>query len=101
MSFDALEQTIEDFGDLELALLLSFIAHEHCLIQTEKAALDALGQELQLVWLNYRSLFGLSLNLQIDLFRHFQPNSCFDTMQCRDDLGRICQWTTRRNTRRR
>ncbi|KAL8683880.1 MAG: hypothetical protein Q9186_000223 [Xanthomendoza sp. 1 TL-2023] len=44
-----LVQRVEELGDLELALLLSFIANEHCLIETEEGALDSLEQELQLV----------------------------------------------------
>lgn len=44
-----LAQKIEELSDLELALLLSFVAKEHCLIQTEGDAFAALGEELQLV----------------------------------------------------
>lgn len=51
MSTVDLGNKIEELSDLELALLLSLTANEHCLIQTEGDALDALGLELQLVWL--------------------------------------------------
>ncbi|KAL9002286.1 MAG: hypothetical protein Q9188_004780 [Gyalolechia gomerana] len=51
MSTVDLGDKIEELSDLELALLLSLTANEHCLIQTEGDALDALGLELQLVWL--------------------------------------------------
>ncbi|KAL8729526.1 MAG: hypothetical protein Q9181_004971 [Wetmoreana brouardii] len=44
-----LVQKVEGLSDLELALLLSFVANEHCLIQTEQNALDHLQQELQLI----------------------------------------------------
>ncbi|KAL8694460.1 MAG: hypothetical protein Q9218_000872 [Villophora microphyllina] len=42
-------ERVAELSDLELALLLSFVAKEHCLIQTEAKALDSLQQELQLV----------------------------------------------------
>lgn len=38
-----------ELSDLELALLLSIVANEHCLIQSETDVLDPIGQELQLV----------------------------------------------------
>lgn len=40
---------VEELTDLELALLLSFVANEHCLIRTEEEALDSLQHEIQLV----------------------------------------------------
>lgn len=40
---------VEGLSDLELALLLSLVANEHCLIQTEQEPLESLGQELELV----------------------------------------------------
>ncbi|KAL8768886.1 MAG: hypothetical protein Q9209_004940 [Squamulea sp. 1 TL-2023] len=57
-----LVQRVEELGDLELALLLSFVANEHCLIQTEIEGLDSLQQELQLVRtvIHLHSIFSLS-----------------------------------------
>ncbi|KAL8908942.1 MAG: hypothetical protein Q9207_000518 [Kuettlingeria erythrocarpa] len=49
MSFDDLPRKAAELSDVELALLLSIVANEHCLIQTEQAALDSLGQELRSV----------------------------------------------------
>lgn len=49
MSFADLSRKAGELFDLELALLLSIVANEHCLIQTEPEALDSLAQELQLV----------------------------------------------------
>ena len=40
---------VQNLTDLELALLLSLVAGEHCIIQTEDEALEPLQQELQLV----------------------------------------------------
>lgn len=40
---------VQELTDVELALLLSLIAQEHCLIQTEEEALSSLQQEVKLV----------------------------------------------------
>lgn len=42
-------ERIQELTDLELALLLSLVAGEHCIIQTEEEALDPLQEELELV----------------------------------------------------
>ncbi|KAL8835621.1 MAG: hypothetical protein Q9170_003238 [Blastenia crenularia] len=55
MSFVDVAQKIEELSDLELGLLLAFVANEHYLIQTEENSLDALGQELQLITSNIYS----------------------------------------------
>lgn len=49
MSSGDLLRKVEELSDLELALLLSLVANEHCLIHSEKESLETLGQELQLV----------------------------------------------------
>ncbi|KAL9603072.1 MAG: hypothetical protein Q9219_001436 [cf. Caloplaca sp. 3 TL-2023] len=49
MTSNELAQKIEELSDLELALLLTIIAKEHCLIRTVATDLDALSQELQLI----------------------------------------------------
>lgn len=50
-----LARKVDGLSDLELALLLSFVANEHCLIETEEEALKSLGQEVLAVCLNIRS----------------------------------------------
>lgn len=40
---------VQDLSDLELALLISLVSHEHCLISTAPNALNDLVEELQLV----------------------------------------------------
>ena len=42
-------ERIQELTDLELALFLSLVAGEHCIIQTEEEALDPLEEELELV----------------------------------------------------
>ena len=49
MADESLYEKIHDLSDLELALLLCFIAKEHCLISTPPDDLDDLIQELQAV----------------------------------------------------
>lgn len=49
METSSLVERVQDLTDLELAILLSFVAGEHCIIQTESGALESLEQELRLV----------------------------------------------------
>lgn len=49
MEESALIERIQDLTDLELALLLSLTAGEHCIIQTDEEVLDPIEQEIQLV----------------------------------------------------
>ena len=49
MNSSELVGKIQELSDLELAILLSLVAGEHCLIETEHEALDSTCQELQLV----------------------------------------------------
>ncbi len=44
-----LTDKIHGLSDLELATLLCLIANQHCIIETDKDALDELEQELRLV----------------------------------------------------
>lgn len=51
---DALVSELQDLGDLELAMLLSLIAEQHCIITTENDLLQNLATELKLVRLRER-----------------------------------------------
>ena len=44
-----LVEKVQDFSDLELAVLLSLVAGQHCLIETDPEAVEPTCQELQLV----------------------------------------------------
>ena len=44
-----LVQRVQELTDLELAMLLSFVAGQHCIITAEKDDLEPLEQELCLV----------------------------------------------------
>ncbi len=47
---------IQQLTDLELALLVSLVAGQHCLIEAEDEALNQLQQEIQLVGFKAQSL---------------------------------------------
>lgn len=49
MEYPNLHDRIEDLSDLEVVVLLSLIACEHCIIDTERDVLDDLENELILV----------------------------------------------------
>lgn len=44
-----LVEKVQGLTDLELAILLSLVAGQHCMIQAEQDELEPLEQELQLV----------------------------------------------------
>ncbi|KAL6703554.1 hypothetical protein ACN47E_009579 [Coniothyrium glycines] len=54
---DLLTRKVQSLGDLELAVLISLVADQHCIIETDKALFENVKRELQLVASN---VFGLS-----------------------------------------
>lgn len=40
---------VQDLSDIELAVLLSLVSDQHCIIQTEETLLNAVENELQFV----------------------------------------------------
>jgi hypothetical protein len=42
-------QKVQDLSDVELAMLLSLIANQHCIIEAEDEVFDALEDEIGLV----------------------------------------------------
>ena len=53
MEASGLIERVQECTDLELAILLSLVAGEHCIVQTEEEALDSLEDELELVRLTF------------------------------------------------
>ena len=49
METSPLVERVQDLTDLELAILLSLVTGEHCIIQTESSVLESLEHELRLV----------------------------------------------------
>ncbi|KKY21137.1 hypothetical protein UCRPC4_g03833 [Phaeomoniella chlamydospora] len=49
MTVDRLLDQVEDMSDLELAVLLSLITKEHCVIEADEISLDDLARELRIV----------------------------------------------------
>lgn len=46
---DRIADRVQALSDIELAVLLCLISEQHCIIATEKAAIDDLDQEIRLV----------------------------------------------------
>lgn len=44
-----LVERVQGLTDVELAVLLSLVASQHCIIETEQDTIEALAEELQLV----------------------------------------------------
>ncbi|KAG5300735.1 COG0714 domain-containing protein [Histoplasma ohiense] len=57
MEYSSLHDRIEDLSDIEAVVLLSLVARQHCIIDTEREVLDDLENELILIAEN---IFGLS-----------------------------------------
>ncbi|KLJ06761.1 hypothetical protein EMPG_17755 [Blastomyces silverae] len=57
MEYPSLHDRVEDLSDIEVVVLLSLVAREHCIIDTEREVLDDLENELILITEN---IFGLS-----------------------------------------
>lgn len=49
MDYLGLAEAVQQLSDLEVALLLSLAAQEHCLIETNAESIQDLAQELALV----------------------------------------------------
>lgn len=71
MTVDRLLDQVEDMSDLELAVLLSLITKEHCVIEADEISLDDLARELRIITADG---FGLS-SVTID---------CSDTVNLTD-----------------
>lgn len=48
-TMETVASKIQDLGDLELAILLSLVAEQHCIITTKSTLVESLARELQLV----------------------------------------------------
>lgn len=51
MDAPAIDHVISDLSDLELAVLLSLVCQEHCLVETPAECVDDVSSELALVTL--------------------------------------------------
>lgn len=56
-------EKVKELTDIELAILLSLLANQHCMIQTEDDALHSLENELRLVSCAASLLDGLAERL--------------------------------------
>lgn len=92
MEEPGLIERIQNLTDLELALLLSLVADEHCLIHSEEEFIDPLEEELQLVRCDAPLLNASSAERLIDCFQCLWPLPCNGPMQQFYKLGGIQQW---------
>ncbi len=49
MNDDHVSQKVEQLGDIELAMLLSLTAKQHCIIHVDEEATDSAESEIRLV----------------------------------------------------
>ena len=54
-----LVERVQELTDLELAILMSLVVGQHCIIQTDAEHLESLQQELQLVWKARKPLIAI------------------------------------------
>ena len=47
MEAQGISQKVQDLSDIELAMLLSLMAKQHCIISTEEELLDPLEEEIK------------------------------------------------------
>lgn len=80
MDESKLTEKVQELTDLELALLVSQIASQHCIIKADVEFLDPLQQEIQLVGQSENS--SLILLIPVDCFKYIWCLSCSHTMLC-------------------
>lgn len=76
MADEKLLDKVQDLSDLELAALLCLTNQEHCIIDTDPAAMDDLVQELRLVGFRQSSLKSILSLIKLGRLRYFWPHSC-------------------------
>lgn len=69
MDHPGLEEAVQQLSDLEVALLLSLAAREHCLIETTGDAIQDLAKDLALVKM-----------IQTRCVMRSRANSCIDML---------------------
>lgn len=47
---DELIDKVQALGDIELAVLIGLVTEQHCIVEAEEELLDAVQEELKLVW---------------------------------------------------
>lgn len=58
---------VQELSDVELAMLLSLVAGQHCIIETEEEVLESLAEESQLV--SYLVSLPLCLPTSLRIYR--------------------------------
>lgn len=60
---ESIAAKVQSLGDLELAVLLSLVAEQHCIITADSPLLGGLAQELKLV----RTYLTVLLDIDVDI----------------------------------
>ena len=91
MEESGLIKRIQELTDLELALLLSLVAEEHCIIQSEEEFIDPLEEELHLVRYYTPILNSSSAKRLTDCFQCLRPLPCNSPLHHFYKLGGVQQ----------
>jgi len=75
-----LVERVQELTDLELAVLLSLVARQHCIIQAEQDDLEPLGQELRLVRTSMLPP-ALAKNILTDCFQCLRSIPYYDSLR--------------------
>ncbi len=75
-----LRERVQELTDLELALLLSLVASQNCIIQAELDDLEPLEQELRLVR-SSMLMIALAENFPTDCFKYLRPVPYCDSLR--------------------
>ncbi|KAK2780002.1 hypothetical protein FQN52_002302 [Onygenales sp. PD_12] len=94
MEYPDLYDRVEDLSDIEVVILLSLIANEHCVIDTERNAIDDLENELILVAQNIFGLTYAVLNCSPDTTLDEFSNAVLFQDTIRPDYDRLSTLTS-------
>lgn len=64
---DKLAQKVQALSDLELGVLISLVADQHCIIEAENSLINDIGQELQLVMCTFLEMVD-GILIAVDCF---------------------------------
>ncbi|KAL2362335.1 hypothetical protein RJZ56_004755 [Blastomyces dermatitidis] len=94
MDYPSLHDRVEDLSDIEVVVLLSLVAREHCIIDTEREVLDDLENELILIAENIFGLSHATLNCSPDTTVEEFSNAILAHDAERPDYDRLSSFTS-------
>ena len=87
-----LVERVQELTDLELAVLLSLVAAQHCIITADEDDVDSMVQELQLVWQKIPLYLVTYAERLADCYECFRSIPCSYSLQQFNNLGRLKPW---------